>query len=105
MDKREPILRIECRERGGPVVRDVRPALLDRDTLQGYYEKIKKFDVVFNDLVPNDPIEFAGIFLGQTNGGPVWAKGLIWEVDDVGILYLTEITDTQALAHFTFWDK
>ena len=83
----------------------MRPASLDRDTLQDYYEKIKEFDVVFNHLVPNDPLKFAEIFLGQEQNGEIYAKGLIWEVYDVGILYLTEITQTQALAHFTFWDK
>lgn len=83
----------------------MRPAVLTPETLHDYYEKIKQFDVVFNEHVPNDPIEFASIFLGQDKTGEVFAKGLIWEVDDVGILYLTEICETQALAHFTFWDR
>lgn len=78
---------------------------MTREVLEEYYNRIKEFDVVFNDLVPNNGADFASIFIGQEQNGELYAKGLIWEVDDVGILYLTEITKTQALAHFTFWDR
>lgn len=105
MDERDPVLRVECAEPGGTVVRAVRPALLTRETLFEYYEKSKEFDVLFNDLVPNDPVTFAEIFLGQDGSGRLFAKGLIWEVDDVGIIYVTNITTHSALAHFTFWDR
>ena len=75
------------------------------EKLLNYYERLKKFDIIFNTDVPNDPIAFAQLFLNQNSNGFVEARGLIWEVDDVGILYLTNIGSRSATAHFSFWDQ
>lgn len=105
MESGRTILSVECSEPEGPIVRDVKQVSLTKEKLYEYYEKISQFNVVFNDLVPNDPVTFASIFLGQEADGTFFAKGLIWEVDDVGIIYITDLDSSSCLAHFTFWDK
>ena len=74
--------------------------------LRDYYERLEEFDIAFNDHVPNSPSGFASIFLTINEDLSVSANGLVYEVDDVGILYLTHITPKfSALAHFAFWDR
>ena len=96
---------MRCAESKGTVVRRVRFVELTMEKLLGYYNRLKEFDAVFNDDFPNDPIAFGQLFLNQSPNGFVQARGLIWEVDDVGILYLTNIGVKSATAHFTFWDQ
>lgn len=44
-------------------------------------------------------------FIHEENGIPA-PVGLIWDVDDVGILTLTSIRPAEsALVHFVFWDR
>lgn len=82
----------------------MRPAALTINRLKHYYEKLKEFPTLFNSWV-TDEEEFLNSFLRQGPDGII-ATGLIWEVDDVGIFYLTEIIPGQdGLGHFTFWDK
>lgn len=84
----------------------MRPVSLDTDTLKKYYAKLKRHEIAFNDHVPNTPEGFASIFLNVNEDFSVSANGLVWEVDDVGILYLTHIAPKfSALAHFAFWDR
>ena len=96
---------MRCDEARGPVVRRVRLAELTIEKLRYFYDKLKKFDVLFNAEMPNDFISFAGRFLRQRPDGTLDATGLIWEVDDVGILFMTGITQSSVCAHFTFWDR
>ena len=79
---------------------------LTSEKLREYYERLEQFDIAFNDHVPNSPGGFASIFLSINDDLTVDAKGLLYEVDDVGILYLTHIVPGySALAHFAFWDR
>jgi RimJ/RimL family protein N-acetyltransferase len=79
---------------------------LDTELLKKYYAKLKRFEIGFNDHVPNSPEGFASIFLSVNDDFSVEANGLVWEVDDVGILYLTHISPGfSATAHFAFWDR
>lgn len=94
-----------CEEARGPVVRRVSLVKLTYEKLRYFYKKLSKFDVLFNDEIPNDFISFAGRFLTLNSDKTVKATGLIWEVDDVGILFMTGITDHAACVHFTFWDR
>ena len=96
---------MRCVEPEGEIVRYVRFVELTMEKLLGFYDRLKEFDIVFNDDFPNDPLAFAQLFLNQNPNGSVQARGLIWEVDDVGILYLTNIGVKSATAHFTFWDR
>lgn len=84
----------------------MRPVALSTERLRSYYDRLKEFDVVFNDHLPNTPEGFASIFLTVNDDFSVSANGLLYEVDDVGILYLTHIIPNySALAHFAFWDR
>ena len=106
MDDRSNDLSFKCDEPGGPVIRTVRPAELSFATLTGYYDKLKEFKTVFNSYVKNNLDDFIKLFVTGDGSDGVRATGLIWEVDDVGILYLTDIAPGHdALAHISFWDK
>lgn len=105
MDQRETILTIECAEPEGTFTRSVRPASLTTSTLRGYWERLKDFDVLFNDEVRQNLKSFIELFLTGDEKNGVRAKGLIWEVDDVGIIFITDITSVGAHAHFNFWDR
>ena len=99
-------LKFECDEPGGIVTREVRPAHLSFATLKGYYDKLKEFDTVFNGYVANNIDAFIQSFVKGNGSDDLQATGIIWEVDDVGILYLTNISiGNDALAHFNFWDR
>lgn len=99
-------LQFRCDEPEGSIVRTVRPAILTFATLKGYYEKLRRFDTIFNGYVANNIDAFIHSFIQGDGSGGVQATGIIWEVDDVGILYLTEISvGNDAYAHFNFWDR
>ena len=103
---KDPLMRVLCKEKGESIIREVRLARLTVERLREYYEHLKQFKVVFNDHVQGDFESFANIFLSQNEAtGQLLPNGLIWEVDDVGILFITEIREAQCLAHFTFWDR
>lgn len=100
------ILSFECSEPEGKIIREVRPAELSFAKLTGYYDKLKQFDTVFNSYIANNLDDFIRLFVMGDGDHGVRATGLIWEVDDVGILYLTEIAiGHDALAHLNFWDR
>ncbi len=106
MELTDTILTVRCSEPEGTFDRIIRRVALTSDKLNHYYDKLKDFDVVFNDHIPNTPGGFASIFVSFNEDMEATANGLLWEVDDVGILYLTNIIPAfSALAHFTFWDR
>ncbi len=106
MDQRDPILTVECSEPEGQVTRHVRPVSLTGERLRFYWEHLKKFDVLFNDFYAGDSAAFIKMFVDQGPGGELRSIGLIWEVDDVGIFYLTQMAPGhQGHIHFTFWDS
>jgi len=103
-------LTFECIEKEGRELvhhfREVRPAVLSFATLKGYYERLKQFDTIFNGYVANNIDAFIHSFIQGNGSGDIQATGVIWEVDDVGIVYLTEISvGNDAYAHFNFWDR
>lgn len=104
--KDEPLMRVLCKEKGGDVVREIRLASLSTEKLRHYYDNLKQFRAIFNDHVNGSFERFANLFLSQNvETGALQPRGLIWEVDDVGILFLTEVDEVQGEAHFTFWDR
>jgi RimJ/RimL family protein N-acetyltransferase len=105
MDERDYVLTMRCVEFKSEVVRHVSPVALTYEKLRYFYDKLKEFEVLFSDELPNDFISFAGRFLHEGRDGLLVANGLIWEVDDVGIVFMTGITDYSAVVHFTFWDR
>jgi RimJ/RimL family protein N-acetyltransferase len=106
VELREPLFSVECAEPSGKIVRHVRAAQLSLEKFKYYYEKLSQFDTLFNDYIKGDFQAFVECFLYQDAQGQIRPTGLIWDVDDVGILYLAEIKPGQsAQAHFTFWDR
>lgn len=102
----EVILAVECDEPDGKIVRHVRKVPLTLERFRKYHEKLTQFDTLFNDYIGDSFEAFVRCFVGQDASGELHAKGLLWEVDDVGILYLTDIAPgAEAQAHFTFWDQ
>jgi RimJ/RimL family protein N-acetyltransferase len=105
MDFGTPVLTVECDEPEGTFVRSVRPVQLNMERLKFYYDQLKQFDVVFNDFIENDLESFINIFLSDDGHDGIVSNGLIWEVDSVGIIYITDIRPSSAVAHFSFWDR
>lgn len=106
MDNRDVILEVECREPEGSVIRSVRLAKLSFEKLKFFYEKTKDFDTLFNDYIGGNFEAFVSQFIMQDRSGEIFPTGIVWEVDDVGILRLSDISPgLEATAHFTFWDR
>ena len=104
MDERDIILECECREPGGTVVRTVRLGHLSVERMKFLWDKLSKFDVLFNDFVKGDFEAFVRHFIVQVDGQPEPA-GLLWDIDDVGIILVNNIVPFEsASAHFVFWD-
>jgi RimJ/RimL family protein N-acetyltransferase len=105
MDERDFVLECVCSERSGSVVRFVRPTQFSLDKLGFLWEKLREFDVLFNDHVRGDFEAFLNHFIVQVNG-EFRAAGLMWDVDDVGMFLLNDIKPAiSASAHFVFWDR
>lgn len=106
LDDQHGVVAVKCTEPDYSGYRVVRFVQLSRDKIREYYEKMKDFDVLFNDWIRGNPEAFTANFLRPMPDGRIGATGLIWEVDDVGILFLTDIIPgATASAHFTFWDR
>jgi RimJ/RimL family protein N-acetyltransferase len=102
----EPFLSVECQEPEGIVTRSVRFSRLDANKIRFLYEKLSQFDTLFDDYIRDDFESFLKVFMSPLPDGDVEAAGLVWEVDDVGILYLTNIVpNVEALVHAAFWDR
>lgn len=105
LDQSKVLLAVECNEPDGKVVRSVRPCRLTLDKFRFFYSKIGQFKTLLNEDI--DTFEkFVSSFMYQDEAGVLHPTGLIWEVDDVGLLFLTEIKPMfEAQAHFVFWDR
>lgn len=80
-------------------------AQLSFERIRFLWDKLKEFEVLFNDHFQHDFKKFADAFVLQIDGEPV-PTGLIWDIDDVGIVYLTDmVAEANALIHFLFWDR
>ncbi len=102
----EVVMSVECNERGGTITRDVSLCELSIENLKFLYEKLSEFPILFNDYVTNDLNSFIDAFVAVQADGSVKSRGIIWLVDDVGILFINGIIPHyEAQAHFTFWDK
>jgi RimJ/RimL family protein N-acetyltransferase len=105
MNEDEAILSVECDEPEGLVTRNVRFAPLTSSKLVYYGEKLSQFPTLFNRFVPRIE-DFLTSFITSDGNGGMKANGLLWEVDDVGLFFMTDIyPGYQATGHFTFWDR
>lgn len=99
------VLRAECVEPEGTVERIVREAPLTIERLRRMWENLSQFRVLFNEQI-KDFDSFISTLIYQDAAGNIKPRGLFWEVDDVGLIYLTDIVPGfQADGHFTFWDR
>ena len=97
------VMSVDCPEPEGLVTRDVRFLPLTPESMKTLWEKLSVFPTLFNRRVATLEDFFTSFLTEGPNG--VKANGLIWEVDDVGIIYITDIYPVfQATGHFTFWD-
>jgi hypothetical protein len=104
MTPQPPIVTAVCKEPEGIVVRYVYPLVLTPENLQKFWEKARKFPQVFGTEV-KDFKSFCELFLSQEDG-QVRAHGLFWVIDDfVGVYYMTHIHNTDALVHYSFFDR
>lgn len=105
LEQPKPVVSVECSEPNGKVVRHVRPARISIERLGFLWEKLREFKVLFNDFVKDDFDAFIHHFIVMVDG-EVAPTGLLWDVDDVGIFFLTDIRPgNSAEAHFVFWDR
>lgn len=105
LEQQQDVLTVECVEGDREVVRTVTKVPLTIERLRYYYEKLKDFDTLFNDFV-DDEDDFIEVFVNVDDIGQVHATGLIWQVDDVGIVYMTDIRPgIEFKGHFSFWDR
>ena len=103
MDK-EVVFSCKCEEPEGTVERSVYFAPLTPERINRYYEKLSKFPTLFNRHITGIE-DFLTSFITQ-DGDSIKANGIIWEVDDVGLFFITDIyPNYQATGHFTFWDR
>lgn len=96
-----------CDELKGPVSRYVYPLRLSRENIQRFWYQASKFPTVFTDEIKGDFQKFCELFLSSDEEtGKIVSHGLFWVVDDfVGIYNLTHITEFDAVAHYTFFDR
>lgn len=83
----------------------MRQVSLTKERIALYWERLRNFPTLFNRHIKGFE-DFAKAFISTDRYGEVYANGLIWEVDDVGIIWITDIAPAfQAKGHFTFWDR
>lgn len=105
MSDRLRILSYECSEPEGKVERSIYFVPLTSDRLRKYWENLSQFTTLFNRHMRGID-DFIATFVSQESNGELKLNGIIWEVDDVGIFFLTDIYPLyQATGHFTFWDR
>jgi RimJ/RimL family protein N-acetyltransferase len=74
--------------------------------LRELWEKLSQFEVLFTLSYEKDFGKFVSSFVREVMPDVYEPTGLFWQVDDVGILFITDIAPGySASAHFTFWDK
>lgn len=104
-DTTKPVVTAVCEEKRGRVVRNIYPMQLSKENLDKFWEKQSQFRALFVDEINGDFKKFAELFISE-DGNTLHANGLFWVVDDfVGIFYMTHITDIDAQAHYTFFDR
>lgn len=99
------ILTTICRERRGVVKREVRKLVFSMENINKFWEKSRKYPVLFNEEVSNDFKKFVEMFLRQV-GDQFTMDGLFWVIDDfVGVYYLNHIVpEVDAQVHYSFFD-
>jgi RimJ/RimL family protein N-acetyltransferase len=99
------VLSVVCDEPEGKVTRHVYPLMFTPENLVRFYEAASQFPVLFGKPIASIE-EFLSYVLTFDKDGIPSLNGAFWVVDDfVGVLYLTNISERDADAHFAFFDK
>src|SRR6267143_1721744 len=101
----EPVVSYECDEPEGLVTREVWPMKFTPLNLKIFWERAKRYKVLFHTDVSNDFKKFMEIFVREGVNG-LEPQGLIWVIDDfIGVFYMTAIElGVDALVHYSFFD-
>ncbi len=98
------VMTVDCSEPEGLIARTVSFTPLSVEKLRELWGVLSQYPTLFNRHISTQEDFVTSLISEDSNGNPK-ANGLVWEVDDVGILYLTDIYPVfQATGHFTFWD-
>lgn len=98
------VMTVTCDEPEGKVEREIRLAPLTIENLGFLWENLRQFPTLFNEEL-SDFEDFANAFMHQV-GNDIQPHGIIWMVDDVGIVFITAIQPgIQAHCHCSFWDR
>lgn len=99
------ILSVKCIEPEGEVEHKVYPFVFTRESTKRLYEQASKFPVLFGRPLTSSE-DFLSYFITQNLSGDAEPMGLLWIIDDYrGMFYMNDITDTEATAHYSFFDR
>jgi len=88
----------------------IEPLIFSTANLKMFWDRARKFPILFGNELSDDFTKFLNLFLGMTEEGSVFPKGLFWRIDKadypmVGAFYMTDIEmPVQATVHFSFFD-
>lgn len=101
------VLRVECDEPTGRVMREVRPLRFTKENLHTLFHKFGQFKTIIGKEFTGDFKQFCNLFLNQLPDGTVESNGIFWVVDDfVGIFYITDIQPgADCVVHYSFFDR
>lgn len=78
---------------------------MSRENLQRLWESAKKYPILFGQEISENFDRFLEVFFTQSKNGDINVRGILWIVDNfIGAFYLTDITDTEATIHYSFFD-
>jgi RimJ/RimL family protein N-acetyltransferase len=98
-------MQVLCKEPEGDIVRTVYRCPFTREAVARLYDKAKNFPVLFGRPL-NDANDFMAHFVSETTTGEIEPQGIVWIIDDfVGMFYMNEISDIEATAHYSFFDR
>jgi RimJ/RimL family protein N-acetyltransferase len=108
---KEPLFEITLKEPEGEFKRKVFPLIFTPSNLQKFFDKAKKYPTLYGKELLDDPTQFINLFLSQADG-QLSLNGLFWAIADnaeldglVGVFYMTDIIESEALVHYTFFDR
>lgn len=108
----EPVFEVTLDEPEGRVTRKVFPIVFTLPNLQKFYDKAKRFPTLYGKEIIDSPEEFIKLFLVPNGEDSFTLNGLFWGICDnenldnlVGVFYMTDIMPSEALVHYTFFDR
>ena len=99
------ILECDCLEHNKYIKRKVWLMEYSLENLSELWNKSKEHRILFSDDINGNFHRFCNVFFSHDMNGNINANGLSWIVDDfVGMLFMSNIKEREALLHFSFFD-